>query len=287
MRCPQCDIDNREEARFCRGRGGALPRGCPSCGADVAPGSAFCDRCGARLLPPPAHLPPPPPHPPARTPPPRAALEGERKHVTVLFADCAGFTSLAERIDPEEVHGILERCFGLILGEVHRVEGTVNQFTGDGVMALFGAPVALEDAPWRAVLAALGIQRRLEALHAELLERRGIDFRMRIGIHTGLVVVGKIGDDLRMGYTAVGDTTNLAARLQSLARPGSILISEATKKLVEGFFDLRDLGALEVKGKRGPVRAFEVTAERGVRGRIDLLSDTGLTPLVGRARGVG
>ncbi len=211
-------------------------------------------------------------------------LEGERKHLSVLFADVAGFTSIAERTDPEEVHGILERSFALILEQVHRYDGTVNQFTGDGVMALFGAPVALEDAPRRAVMAGLGIQRALGTLREDLLAERGIDFRMRVGINSGLVVVGRIGNDLRMEYTAVGDTINLAERLQSAATPGSVVVSEATHRLVAGFFETRDLGTIAVKGKADPVRAFEVIAERPVTGRVEALAHTGLTPFVGRGR---
>jgi class 3 adenylate cyclase len=145
----------------------------------------------------------------------RAALEGERKLVTVLFADVVGSTSIAERIGPEEMRTLIDRCFGHMLEGVHRYEGTVNQFTGDGIMALFGAPLALEDAPRRAVLSALEIQRAIARDRAELG-----DLQVRIGIHTGLVVVGRIGNDLRMEYTAIGDTTNLAARLQSVAAPG-------------------------------------------------------------------
>jgi class 3 adenylate cyclase len=132
----------------------------------------------------------------------------------VLFADIAGFTSLAERRDPEEVHQIIDRCFELITAAVHRFEGTINQYTGDGVMALFGAPIAHEDGPRRAVHAALGIQGALREYDQELRDTIGAPLSMRIGINTGPVVVGKIGDDLRMDYTAVGDTTNLAARLQ-------------------------------------------------------------------------
>jgi class 3 adenylate cyclase len=187
----------------------------------------------------------------------RSALEGERRHVTVLFVDMAGFTPLAEQLDPEEVHQIIDRCFELITAEVHRFEGTINQYTGDGVMALFGAPVAHEDSPRRAVHAALSMQRALRAYSEELQVQRGLALQMRIGLNTGLVVVGKIGDDLRMDYTAVGDTTNLAARLQQMARPGSVLVSEATHRAVGGFFETLDLGEMPVKGHT-PVRAFEV-----------------------------
>ena len=145
----------------------------------------------------------------------RSALEGERRQVTVLFADTAGFTALAEKLDPEDVHQIMDRCFELITGAVHRFEGTINQYTGDGVMALFGAPIAHEDGPRRAVHAALAIQQALRDFSKELEAQRGFGLQMRIGLNTGLVVVGKIGDDLRMDYTAVGDTTNVAARMHN------------------------------------------------------------------------
>ena len=216
----------------------------------------------------------------------RSALEGERRQVTVLFADLAGFTALAERLDPEEVHRIIERCFELITAEVHRFEGTINQYTGDGVMALFGAPIAHEDAPRRAVHAALGIQRALRDFAKELEATGGPAIRMRIGLNTGPVVVGRIGDDLRMDYTAVGDTTNLAARMQQSARPGSVLVSEATHKAVEGFFETLDLGEIAVKG-HASVRAFEILRTRGRRSRLDVAAERGLTPLVGRARELG
>src|SRR5262249_11796906 len=175
----------------------------------------------------------------------RSALEGERRQVTVLFADTAGFTALGESLDPEEVHRIMDRCFELITAAVHRFEGTINQYTGDGVMALFGAPIAHEDGPRRAVHAALAIQQALRDFSQELHVQRGLNFQMRIGLNTGLVVVGKIGDDLRMDYTAVGDTTNLAARMQQLARPGTVVVSEATYKLIAGFFETLDLGEVQ------------------------------------------
>src|SRR5262249_39332705 len=168
----------------------------------------------------------------------------------------------AEQLDPEVVPEIMDRCFERITAEVHRFEGTINQYTGDGVMALFGAPIAHGDGPRRAVHAALGIQRTLREDRQEVQAERGLLLQMRIGINTGLVVVGKIGDDLRMDYTAVGDTTNLAARLQQVARPGSVVISEATHRLVAGFFETLDLGEVPVKG-RAPARAFEVLRPRG------------------------
>src|SRR4030095_653091 len=171
----------------------------------------------------------------------RSALEGERKQVTVLFVDVSGFTSLSERLDPEEVHSLMNRAFKFMLAEVHRYEGTVNQFLGDGIMALFGAPIAHEDHAQRAVHAALGIRQALEGYQAELQRRQRISFQMRQGLNTGLVVVGSIGNDLRMDYTAVGDTTNVAARLQAAADPGRIVMSEATHRLVGGYFYTRAL----------------------------------------------
>jgi class 3 adenylate cyclase/tetratricopeptide (TPR) repeat protein len=213
----------------------------------------------------------------------RSAIEGERRQVTVLFADIAGFTSLAEGRDPEEVHQIVDRCFEAITAEVHRFEGTINQYTGDGVMALFGAPIAHEDSARRALHAALGIQRAMRDLGHEIEAHQGPAIRMRIGLNTGPVVVGRIGDDLRMDYTAVGDTTNIAARLQQAARPGSVLVSESTLRAVAGFFETLDLGEQAVKG-HAPVRAHEVLRPRGRRSRLDAAIERGLTPLVGRAR---
>jgi class 3 adenylate cyclase/tetratricopeptide (TPR) repeat protein len=266
----------RPGARFCDGCGHPTGAGAAAAG-DAAPAPGTAPRSGERD--PRSYT---PRHLVDRILTQKATLEGERRHVTVLFADVAGYTALAERADPEAMHVLMDRCFRRILDEVHRYEGTVNQFTGDGVMALFGAPLALEDAPRRAVLAALAIQRTIVPLDEEVQSRYGRRFAMRIGIHSGPVVVGRIGDDLRMDYTAVGDTTNLAARLQALGPPGGVLISESTRQLVAGFFELRDAGTQPVKGKSKPVHAFEVLSERAVSGRIEAAAETGLTPLVGR-----
>jgi len=295
MRCPACERENREDARFCRGCGAALPNPCPDCGAPAEPDSEFCDRCGARLSAagapareaearaagPVSYT---PRHLAERILSTRAALEGERKHVTVLFADVIDSTGIATRLGVDEMHALMDGCFPLLLDEVHRYEGTVNQFTGDGIMAIFGAPVALEDAPRRAVLAGLGIQRALAPLREELAASKGVDFQMRIGIHSGVVVVGSIGNDLRMDYTAIGDTTNLAARLQAAAPAGAVIVSEATARLVAGFFETRDLGLLALKGVSGTRRAFQVLGEREGGGRLAALAESGLTPLAGRER---
>jgi class 3 adenylate cyclase/tetratricopeptide (TPR) repeat protein len=290
MSCGACGHGNRAEARFCEECGAPLARLCARCGAELRAVARFCDACGhatsvstsaSDAAVPQSYT---PPHLAQRILRQRSSLEGERKHVAVLFADVIGFTPISERTDPEQMHAIMDRFFDVLLAQVHRFEGTVNQFTGDGIMALFGAPLALEDAPRCAVMAALAMQQGVERLRQELLASTGLDFRMRVGVHTGLVVVGKIGNDLRMDYTAVGDTTNLAARLQALAQAGSILISEATHRLVAGYFDTRDCGELAVKGRSAPVGAFEVLADRAERRRIDVLTDVGLTPLAGRER---
>jgi len=202
--------------------------------------------------------------------------------VTVLFVDVSGFTALSEKLDPEDVHTLMDRAFELMLGEIHRYEGTVNQFLGDGLMALFGAPIAHEDHSGRAVLAALGIQRALGVYRDEVSTQRSIDFRVRMGLNAGAVVVGKIGDNLRMDYTAVGDTTNLAARLLALAEPGQILVSEDIVKAVGPYFTLEPLGEVSVKGKTLPVRPYRVEGTRSVRSRLEAESERGLTPLVGR-----
>src|SRR5262245_44303504 len=291
MHCPQCQHANPVGALFCNACGAKLEGVCPACSQVNPPGSRFCNACGHNLAQPPvpaASVTVPssytPKHLADKILTARSALEGERKQVTVLFADTVGFTALARDLDPEVVHEVMDHCFGLITAEVHRFEGTINQYTGDGVMALFGAPIAHEDSPRRAVHAALGMQRALQDFGRELQAQRGFRVQMRIGLNTGLVVVGKIGDDLRMDYTAVGDTTNLAARLQQLAEPGTVVISDATYKLVAGYFETQDLGDHTVKGHPEPIRAFEVLRTRGRRTRLEVAAERGLTPRVGRDR---
>jgi class 3 adenylate cyclase/tetratricopeptide (TPR) repeat protein len=289
MRCPQCGHDNPEQVKFCGECGTRVEGLCPGCGTRNPPTNKFCHQCGQALTPPPtpaARFASPqsytPPHLAEKILTSRTALAGERKQVTVLFADVSGFTSISERLDPEEVHQLMNRAFELMLGEVHRYEGTINQFLGDGVMALFGAPIAHEDHAQRAVHAALGMQRVLQGYGAELQRTREITFRVRMGLNTGLVVVASIGDNLRMDYTAVGDTTNLAARMVHLAEPGQVVIAEDTHKVVSGYFVTRPLGAQAVKGKAAPVNAYEVVRTRGLRTRLEVGAERGLTPFVGR-----
>lgn len=291
MKCALCQHENEVGAKFCEECAAPLVRTCANCGHPLSPTAKFCPECAqpaqwALEVAKPHGLNSPesytPKHLAEKILSSRSAFEGARKQVTVLFVDVSGFTALSERLDPEEVHGLMNRAFELMLAEVHRYEGTVNQFLGDGIMALFGAPIAHEDHARSAVHAALGIRKALQEYQDELRIQRQIAFQVRQGLNTGMVVVGSIGNDLRMDYTAVGDTTNVAARLQNEASQGRIFISEATQRLIEGYFYTRSLGEIAVKGKSEPVRAWEVISARIARGRLDVEAERGLTPLVGR-----
>jgi class 3 adenylate cyclase/tetratricopeptide (TPR) repeat protein len=212
----------------------------------------------------------------------RSALEGERKQVTVLFADVKGSMELAEAVDPEEWHRIMDRFFAILTEGVHRFEGTVNQYTGDGIMALFGAPIAHEDHAQRACYAALHLGGELRRYATELRLGRGLSFAVRMGLNSGEVVVGKIGDDLRMDYTAQGHTVGLAARMEQLAEAGRIYLTSHTAGLVEGYFALAELGALAVKGAREPVRVYELCGVGPMRTRLDVSKRRGFSRFVGR-----
>jgi class 3 adenylate cyclase len=224
MECAHCNHENADGARFCGECGASLTRDvtCPGCGHLNPPGQKFCNGCSQGLG---ASAPAATRDPRAYTPKhlaekilgSRTALEGERKQVTVLFADVKGSMELAEQLDPEEWHGIMDRFFQLLADGVHRFEGTVNQYTGDGIMALFGAPIAHEDHAQRGCWAALHLTEALRRYGDELRLARGLDFSVRIGLNSGEVVVGRIGDDLRMDYTAQGHTVGLARRMEQLA----------------------------------------------------------------------
>jgi len=224
MRCPRCRHDNRDAARFCGECGVPLVRGdaCARCATVNSPGQPFCDGCGQRLgvasPSPKTREPRIPGHLAAKILGARGALEGERKQVTVLFADVVHSMEIAEGVDTEEWHRLLDRFFQILAEAIHRFEGTINQFTGDGVMALFGAPIAHEDHARRACHAALHLMRPLRD-YATTLADRGLEFAVRMGLNSGEVVLGRIGDDLRMSYTAVGHTVGLAARMEEMAAP--------------------------------------------------------------------
>src|SRR5438093_863399 len=260
---------------------------CPACRHENPDAQKFCGECGARLAAAPARFASPaaytPKHLAEKILTSKSAIEGERKQVTVMFTDVSGFTAMSERLDPEDVHAIMDRAFEIILAAVHRYEGTINQFLGDGVMALFGAPIAHEDHASRSLWAALAVTRGLQPLREEVKRAHGRDFLMRIGINTGPVVVGAIGRDLRMDYTAVGDTTNLAARLLAIAQPGQIVASRGTQHTRDRVFAFEDLGDFQVKGKTEPVRAYAVTGAPRGQTRLEVSKARGLTPLVGRA----
>ncbi|MGD0661061.1 MAG: adenylate/guanylate cyclase domain-containing protein [Syntrophorhabdales bacterium] len=291
MKCPTCHSDSREGAVFCRACGHplSLERVCPQCAHPNLPDSRFCEACGQDLKGPPT-----PPldysHPNSYTPrflaekilTTRSSVEGERKLVTVLFADVANFTSISEKLDPEEIHGIMDGCFKILMDEIHKYEGTINQFTGDGVMALFGAPLAHEDHAVRACYASLSIQHALARYGEKLKADCDIDFRMRIGLNSGPVVVGAIGDDLRMDYTAIGDTINLASRMESSAPAGAIYVSGHTHRLARDFFTFSSLDKVQVKGKEEPQEAYVLLSPTEVKTRIEASAASGLTPFVGR-----
>ena len=259
---------------------------CSSCGFENAPGVKFCGECGRRLALSSSGQPDPraytPRHLAEKILRARSALEGERKQVTVLFADVKGSMELAEQLDPEEWHLIIDRFFQLLTEGVHRFEGTVNQYTGDGIMALFGAPIAHEDHAQRACWAALHLRDEVRRYADELRTARGVGFAVRMGLNSGEVVVGKIGDDLRMDYTAQGHAVGLAQRMEQLAEPGRPLLTENTAKLVAGFFTLRDLGPSRVKGASEPLRLYELEGPGRLRTRFDVSRTRGLSRFVGR-----
>jgi class 3 adenylate cyclase len=290
MKCPKCQFENRDGAKFCGKCRTKLSLICPQCNAENPPDNAFCDQCASDLKEPEEAPSIDYEEPQSYTPKfladkiltHRSAIEGERKLVTVLFADVANYTSISEKLDPEEVHQVMDGCFKILMDEIHKYEGTINQFTGDGIMALFGAPVAHEDHAQRACHAALSIQNGIGNFSVKVSKDCGANFQMRIGINSGPVIVGSIGDDLRMDYTAVGDTTNLASRMESMAQPGAIFVSKNTQRLARDFFEFKSLGKVAVKGKDDPQEAFELIKTGEVETRIGASVAKGLTRFVGR-----
>jgi class 3 adenylate cyclase len=216
----------------------------------------------------------------------REKIEGERKQVTVMFCDMVGFTALSEKLGPEEAYNVMDQVYEILIHKVHDYEGTVNEMTGDGIMALFGAPIALEDAPQRAIRSAMVIHREIAKFSDGIKkEKEGIPaLKMRVGIHSGPVVVGTLGNNLRVEFKAVGDTVNLASRMEGLAEPGATYVTEDTFKLSEGFFRFEALGQKQVKGKEKPINVYRVIAPSTRRTRFDVSAERGLTPFVGRER---
>jgi class 3 adenylate cyclase len=293
MTCDACGNDAPDGSAFCNACGASLVLTCRSCGATPPPGSKFCNGCGAAVG---GEAPTPPTEPAVDRSPadytPRhladkilhskSALEGERKQVTVMFADVQGSMDLAGQVDAERWHEILDGFFKLLADGVHRFEGTINQYTGDGIMALFGAPISHEDHAQRACYAALHLRDELDRYATELKREHGLGFSTRIGLHSGEVVVGKIGDDLRMDYTAQGHAVGLAQRMESLASPNSCYLSNDTAALVSGYFDLEELGEFNVKGVAGTVEVHRLAGLGSSTSRFDISLARGLSRFVGR-----
>src|SRR5262245_15348893 len=292
MKCPSCGRENREGAKFCGECAAALAEAlvpvCPKCGTANPKGRKFCDSCGNRIGDVANRAQPPDPrsytpkHLAEKILTSRSALEGERKQVTVLFADVKGSMDLAEQLDPEDWHTIMDRFFAILSDGVHRFEGTINQYTGDGIMALFGAPIAHEDHAQRACYAALALQEDLRRYANELRLEKGLNFSVRMGLNSGEVVVGKIGDNLRMDYTAQGHTASLAARMEQIAESGKTYVSEHTAALADGFVTLQDLGRLTLKGVKEPVRVYELQGIGKLRTKLEVSRARGFSRFVGR-----
>src|SRR6266446_1982633 len=296
MRCSKCATENREGRKFCAECGAPLNARCASCGAENGPAEKFCGECGVALAgnvqavsakasatkstAPEIHI--IPVQPDASEVP-----EGERKTVTALFADIKGSTELERDLDPEDARAIVDPVLRLMMAAVHRYGGYVAQSTGDGIFALFGAPVAHEDHPQRALHAALAIQEELRRYADRLRAEGKIPVEARVGVNTGEVVVRSIQVGGHTEYTPVGHVTNLAARMQTAAPAGSIAASETTRRLCEGYFEFRALGPTAVKGLNAPVEVYEVTGAGPLRTHFELAARRGLTRFVGREREMG
>jgi class 3 adenylate cyclase/tetratricopeptide (TPR) repeat protein len=291
VQCSRCGHENRAGAKFCEQCASPLARRCRQCGAELSLTARFCPECAhptgvATASPATSRSASPDSYTPRylaeRILNSRAALEGERKHVTVLFADMKGSMELLADRDPEEARQILDPVLSLMMDAVHRYEGTVNQVLGDGIMAIFGAPVAHEDHAVRACYAALTMLSAVGRANDDLRRHHGVEVQIRVGLNSGEVVVRSIGNDLHMEYSAVGQTTHLAARMEQLATPGTVRLTVDTARLAEGFVRLDSLGALSVKGLAGPVEMFELAGAATSRGRLQAAVARGLTPFVGR-----
>ncbi len=294
MKCPRCQADNRAERKFCAACGAPLAANCPTCGFENAPGEKFCGGCGKPLGGEPASAPKAEPaarEVQSRLMPKdlaakilntRGQIEGERRQVTVLFCDLARSTEIGERLDPETDRELLNEYLEGAIRSVYRYEGVITEIAGDGFMAIFGAPVAHDDDPTRACRAALEIMAGLEPIGRKWRERVGHTIAARIGLNTGPVVVGTVGNDLRMDYTAIGDTINVASRIQTSAQPGQIRLSEATRKLVAPRFETEEIGRTTFKGKSAETTVFRLVREVPRQERRHQALRSGLSHFCGR-----
>jgi class 3 adenylate cyclase/pimeloyl-ACP methyl ester carboxylesterase len=295
MKCPKCGSENRQKAKFCNDCGIKFELICPECKSVCKLSAKYCDHCGTKVSLTGPDLTPLdekidkiqrylPQGLTQKILAQRDRIEGERKNVTVLFCDMAGFTTLSDQLDPEETYSIMDRVMETLIHKVHDYEGTVNKMMGDGLMALFGAPIALEDGPRRAILSAFAIHEAMaefsQGLAAERPEFPPI--QMRIGINTGPVVVGTVGNSLRVEFTAVGDTVNLASKMESLAEPGTTYVTENTHQSTVAFFIFEALGEQKIKGKRKPVSMYKVISPGDKIDRFEASLVRGLSAFVGR-----
>jgi class 3 adenylate cyclase len=287
MKCPRCQQENPAGQKFCGDCGARLTDSCPACGAANPPGQKFCGECGAALSPggarqlatPDSYT---PKHLAERIINSKAALAGERKQVTVLFADLKGSMELLADRGPEEARKLLDQVLERMIEAVHRYEGTVNQVMGDGIMALFGAPLAHEDHAIRACYAARRIQESIAQYAEEVFRSHGVPIQIRVGINSGDVVVRAIGSDLHMDYTAIGQTTHLASRMEQMAAPGTILLAPATLQLAEGYVQVTARGPVAVKGLPDPIEIFVLAGASAQRSRLHVAAARGLTRFLGR-----
>ncbi len=288
IKCARCQTENPESARYCLNCGAVLARRCTNCRLELLADARFCSNCGqpvqastpadsARLI----RLAAAAPVPLAQKARAAAHLASERRVVTILFADVVGSTALTEQVEAETWMAIMNGAFDRITPAIYRYEGTIAQLVGDGLWAFFGAPVAHEDDPVRAVHSALEILDTVREYAADVRQTYGVDFAMRACLNTGPVVVGPVGDDLTYQYTAMGGAVNLAARLKFAAQPMTVLITESTQRFVAPLFDTEELGPIEVKGRADPVRVYQVLGAKAEPGRVRGL--VGLhSPMVGR-----
>src|SRR5216684_3979674 len=292
MRCTKCGTESTTGRKFCAACGSPLSRRCPKCGAENTPSSAFCEDCGAALAGNAASATTGSPQAASTAPEirvtsaqqdPSTTIDGERKTVTALFADIKGSMELMEDLDPEEARAIVDPALKLMIDAAHHYDGYIVQSTGDGVFALFGAPLAHEDHPQRAFYAALRMQEQLGRYSNQLRSRGRLPLQARVGLNTGEVVVRSLQTgEGHAEYTPIGHSTSLAARMQVLAPIGSIAATDATRKLCEGYFTFKPLGPTVVKGVSEPVAVFEVTGLGPLRTRLQRSASRGFTKFVGR-----
>ena len=292
MLCPNCQHENRKNARFCENCGSKLVRACPNCGTQNRPEANFCDKCGTNLTnqkdekaretrSPVANFIPEDYATKLNQARATGLMVGERRVVTMLFCDVKGSTAAAEKLDPEDWAEIMNGVFGYMIRPVYKYEGTVARLMGDAILAFFGAPIAHEDDPQRAVLAGLEIVDGFGPYQQQIRDRWKVEIDVRVGLNTGLVMVGAVGSDLQMEYTALGDAINLAARMEQTARPGTVQVSEHTYKLTAPLFEWESLGEVKVKGKPDPIPTYRPLRQNSSPGRLRGIE--GLeTPLIGR-----